>query len=41
VQPLLEVWQQGTPEDYEAGSAGPESADALMHRAHRRWHKLG
>ena len=41
VQPLLEVWDQGTPEDYEAGSAGPESADALMHRSHRRWHKLG
>ena len=41
VQPLLEVWEQGTPEDYEAGSAGPESADALMHRSHRRWHTLG
>jgi glucose-6-phosphate 1-dehydrogenase len=41
VQPLLDVWEQGTPEDYEAGSAGPESADALMHRSHRRWHRLG
>lgn len=41
VQPLLDVWEQGTPEDYVAGSAGPESADALMHRAHRRWHGLG
>ena len=41
VQPLLEVWAQGTPESYPAGSAGPESADALMHRAHRRWHHLG
>jgi glucose-6-phosphate 1-dehydrogenase len=41
VQPLLEVWEQGTPEEYPAGSAGPESADALMHRSHRRWHKLG
>ena len=41
VQPLLDVWQQGAPEEYEAGSAGPESADALMHRSHRRWHKLG
>ncbi len=41
VQPLLDMWRQGTPEDYEAGSAGPESADALMHRAHRRWHRLG
>ncbi|MBC7577974.1 MAG: glucose-6-phosphate dehydrogenase [Tardiphaga sp.] len=41
VQPLLDMWQQGTPEDYPAGSAGPESADALMHRAHRRWHHLG
>ena len=41
VQNLLDVWQQGTPEDYPAGSAGPESADALMHRSHRRWHRLG
>ncbi len=41
VQPLLDVWAQGTPESYPAGSAGPESADALMHRAHRRWHRLG
>lgn len=41
VQPLLEMWQQGSPEEYPAGSAGPESADALMHRAHRRWHRLG
>ena len=41
VQPLLEVWEQGTPEGYEAGSAEPESTDALMHRSHRRWHRLG
>ncbi|WP_213980981.1 glucose-6-phosphate dehydrogenase [Sphingomonas sp. dw_22] len=41
VQPLLDMWEQGTPEEYPAGSAGPESADALMHRAHRRWHHLG
>lgn len=41
VQPLLDVWAQGTPEEYAAGSAGPESADALMHRSHRRWHPLG
>ncbi|MFZ2980347.1 MAG: glucose-6-phosphate dehydrogenase [Sphingobium sp.] len=41
VQPLLDVWAQGTPEEYAAGSAGPESADALMHRSHRRWHHLG
>lgn len=41
VQPLLDMWEQGTPEEYPAGSAGPESADALMHRAHRRWHRLG
>lgn len=41
VQPLLDMWQQGTPEEYPAGSPGPESADALMHRAHRRWHRLG
>ena len=41
VQPLIDMWQQGMPETYPAGSAGPESADALMHRAHRRWHRLG
>jgi glucose-6-phosphate 1-dehydrogenase len=41
VQPILDIWRQGTPEDYPAGSAGPESADALMHRSHRRWHHLG
>jgi len=41
VQPLLDVWAQGTPEEYAAGSPGPESADALMHRSHRRWHRLG
>ena len=41
VQPLLDLWAQGTPEEYAAGSAGPESADALMHRSHRRWHHLG
>ncbi len=41
VQPLLEMWEQGTPEEYPAGSAGPESADALMHRVQRRWHRLG
>lgn len=41
VQLLLETWEQGTPEDYPAGSEGPESADAMMHRSHRRWHKLG
>lgn len=40
VQPLLEMWQQGEPEEYPAGSDGPESADALMHRAHRRWHRV-
>lgn len=40
VQPLLEMWEHGSPENYPAGSAGPESADALMHRDHRRWHHL-
>ena len=41
VQPLLDVWAQGAPEEYAAGTLGPESADALMHRSHRRWHRLG
>ncbi len=41
VRPLLDMWAQGTPEEYAAGTPGPESADALMHRSHRRWHRLG
>lgn len=40
IQPLLDLWEQGSPENYPAGSAGPESADALMHRDQRRWQHL-
>ncbi|RYZ12747.1 MAG: glucose-6-phosphate dehydrogenase [Comamonadaceae bacterium] len=41
VQPTLDAWAAGgTPEPYEAGSAGPESADALIERDGRRWHGL-
>ena len=41
VQPVLDAWQQGSPEDYPAGSAGPQAADALLQRAHETWHPLG
>jgi glucose-6-phosphate 1-dehydrogenase len=41
VQPLLDAWAQGEPEDYAAGSAGPSSADALIARDGRSWHCVG
>ena len=42
VQPLLEAWgRSGAPEEYPAGGAGPGSAEALLIRDGRRWHKLG
>jgi len=41
VQPVLDAWQQeGEPEDYAPGSAGPASADALLERDGRQWHAL-
>ncbi|MET3726261.1 glucose-6-phosphate dehydrogenase [Sphingomonas trueperi] len=40
VQPLLDAWQSGEPEDYPAGSAGPASADALLARDGRNWHEI-
>jgi glucose-6-phosphate 1-dehydrogenase len=41
VQPLLDAWRRGEPEDYAIGSAGPDSADALIARDGRAWHALG
>jgi glucose-6-phosphate 1-dehydrogenase len=42
VQPILDLWaKDGDPEDYEAGSAGPASADELMTRDGRAWHAIG
>ena len=41
VQPLIDAWAKGEPEDYAAGSAGPKGADALLARDGRSWHALG
>jgi glucose-6-phosphate 1-dehydrogenase len=43
VQPFLDAWQRAreAPEEYQAGTAGPGGADALMARDGREWHKLG
>ena len=41
VQPLIDAWQQGEPEDYAARSAGPKAADALIARDGRSWHPIG
>jgi glucose-6-phosphate 1-dehydrogenase len=40
VQPLLDAWKKGQPQEYEAGSAGPKDAEALMARDGRAWHKI-
>jgi glucose-6-phosphate 1-dehydrogenase len=43
VQPILDAWQE-TPSqnlpNYEAGSAGPAEADALLARDGRRWRSI-
>ncbi len=41
VQPLIDAWRTGEPEDYPAGSAGPKGADDLLARDGRAWHELG
>ena len=41
--PVLEVWASVPPSDfpnYDAGSWGPASADALLKRDRRKWYKL-
>jgi glucose-6-phosphate 1-dehydrogenase len=42
VQPILDAWgrSRGRPNDYEAGSDGPEAANRLMARDGRAWHSL-
>jgi glucose-6-phosphate 1-dehydrogenase len=41
VQPVLDAWKEGEPEDYPAGSAGPLGAEILLGRDGRKWHDLG
>jgi glucose-6-phosphate 1-dehydrogenase len=41
VQPILDAWGKGAPEDYPAGSDGPPGAAALIERDGRHWHELG
>jgi glucose-6-phosphate 1-dehydrogenase len=41
--PILEAWAKTKPADfpnYEAGSWGPEAADALLKKDGKKWHKL-
>lgn len=40
VQPLLDAWREGEPQDYAAGSDGPAEADALIARDGRAWHPI-
>ena len=41
VQPILRLWGKGgDPEEYKAGSQGPDGADALLERDHRQWHPV-
>src|SRR5450631_1818072 len=41
LDPIEEFWaEQGQPEPYPAGSAGPASADAMMARDGRAWRRL-
>jgi glucose-6-phosphate 1-dehydrogenase len=40
VDPVLEAWKTGQPEDYPAGSAGPVGANALLARDGRHWNEL-
>lgn len=40
VQPLLDAWRSGAPDDYPTGSTGPTTADALLARDGRSWHDI-
>jgi glucose-6-phosphate 1-dehydrogenase len=41
LDPIEQFWTENTkPEQYEAGSPGPASADALMARDGRTWRRL-
>lgn len=41
VDPVLNAWASGEPEDYAAGSDGPVGAEALLARDGRKWHEIG
>jgi glucose-6-phosphate 1-dehydrogenase len=41
IDPVLEAWKSGEPEDYPAGSEGPVGARALLAREGRTWHEVG
>jgi len=40
VQPLIDAWRSGQPEDYVAGGNGPASADRLLEADGRAWHAI-
>jgi glucose-6-phosphate 1-dehydrogenase len=42
VQPILDIWKRGRsrPPTYEAGTNGPQAADALLARDGRAWHSI-
>jgi glucose-6-phosphate 1-dehydrogenase len=40
IQPVLDAWAEGHPEDYPAGSTGPASADALLAGDGHAWSGL-
>jgi len=40
VQPLLDAWRMGQPQDYAAGTTGPADADSLLARDGRSWHPI-
>jgi len=42
VMPFLNAWRDdGEPQRYDPGSAGPTSADDLLLRDGRRWRRIG
>jgi glucose-6-phosphate 1-dehydrogenase len=40
VQPFLDLWKNGRPNPYPAGSLGPDAANTLLERDGRAWHPL-
>jgi glucose-6-phosphate 1-dehydrogenase len=40
VDPVLQAWKEGVPEDYVAGTAGPVGADVLLARDGRPWNEI-
>jgi glucose-6-phosphate 1-dehydrogenase len=40
LDPVIEKWhREGSPDSYNAGTWGPPSADALLHRTGRQWRR--